>query len=59
MASARADRCPSGREAGDVTAFVAGEHGSDGAAEEAAALATLKAWLSEVPQGSVGLLSIG
>ena len=50
-------------EGGDVTAFVASEHGPDGAAEEAeavqAALTTLKAWLAQVSPGSVGLLSIG
>jgi hypothetical protein len=50
-------------EAGDVTAFVISEHGADGGAEEAvavqAALTTLKAWLAEVPPGSVGLLSVG
>ena len=49
--------------AGDVTAFVASEHGVDGAAEEAeavqAALTILKTWLAEVSIGSVGLLSIG
>jgi hypothetical protein len=55
--------------AGDVTAFIASEHGPDdpddpdGTAEEAvavqAALATLKAWLAEVSPGSVGLLSVG
>ena len=54
-----ATRC----DAADVTAFVASEHGGDGAAQEAAALeaalATLKAWLVEVPPGSSGLLSIG
>jgi hypothetical protein len=51
--------CP----AGDVTAFVVSEHGSDGAADGAAAvqasLITLKAWLAEVSVGSVGLLSVG
>jgi hypothetical protein len=50
-------------EAGDVTEFVAGEHGAADAAEGAvavqAALVTLKAWLAEVSPGSVGLLSIG
>jgi hypothetical protein len=50
-------------ETGDVTAFVICEHGADGAAEEAvavqAALTALKAWLAEVPPGSVGLLSVG
>ena len=50
-------------EASDVTAFVASEHGPDGAAEEAVAVAavltTLKAWLAEVSPGSVGLLSVG
>jgi len=50
-------------EAGDVTAFVASEHGAEGAVEEAvavqAALTTLKAWLAEVLPGSAGLLSIG
>jgi hypothetical protein len=50
-------------EAGDVTAFVAAEHGPDGAAVEAtamqAALSALKAWLAQVSPGSVGLLSIG
>ena len=50
-------------EASEVTAFVASEHGPDGAAEEAvavqAALTTLKAWLAEVSPGSVGLLSVG
>jgi hypothetical protein len=52
--------------AGDVTAFIASEHGpddSDGTAEKAvavqAALATLKAWLAEVSPRSVGLLSVG
>ena len=50
-------------EASDVTAFVASEHGPDGAEEEAvavqAALTTLKAWLAEISPGSVGLLSVG
>jgi hypothetical protein len=50
-------------ETGDVTAFVASEHGSDGAADEAvavqAALVALKAWLAEVAPGSIGLLSVG
>ena len=50
-------------EASDVTAFVASEHGPDGAEEEAAAvqaaLTILKAWLAEISPGSVGLLSIG
>ena len=50
-------------EDSDVTAFIASEHGSDGAAEEAvavqAALTTLKAWLAEVSPGAVGLLSVG
>ena len=50
-------------EAGDVRAFVASEHGPDGAEEEAvavqAALTTLKAWLTEISPGSVELLSIG
>ena len=50
-------------EAGDVTAFVASEHGPDGAEQEAmavqAALTTLKAWLAEISPGSVGLLSVG
>jgi hypothetical protein len=50
-------------EAEDVTAFVASEHGPDGAEEEAiavqAARTTLKAWLAEVSPGSVGLLSVG
>jgi len=50
-------------EAGGVTAFVASEHGPDGAEEEAtaaqAALITLKAWRAEVSPGSVGLLSVG
>ena len=50
-------------EAGDMTAFVASEHGPDRAEEEAmavqAALTTLKAWLAEVSPGSVGLLSVG
>jgi hypothetical protein len=47
----------------DVTEFVASEHGPAEAAEEAeavrAALTSLKGWLTEVPEGSVGLLSIG
>jgi hypothetical protein len=50
-------------EVGDVTVFVTGEHGPDGAAEEAvavqAALTTLKVWLADVSPGSVGLLSVG
>jgi hypothetical protein len=50
-------------ETGDVTAFVAREHGSDGAADEAvavqAALVALKAWLADVAPGSIGLLSVG
>jgi hypothetical protein len=50
-------------EAGDVTAFVVSEHGPEEAVQEAvavrAALTTLKAWLAEVPPGSVGLLSVG
>jgi hypothetical protein len=50
-------------EAGDVTAFVASEHGPDDAADEAtavqAALTTLKAWLAEVSSATVGLLSVG
>ena len=50
-------------EGSDLTAFVANEHGQDGAAEEAvmvkAALTTLKAWLADVSPGSVGLLSVG
>ncbi len=50
-------------DASVVTAFVASEHSSDGAEEEAvavqAALTTLKAWLAEVSPGSVGLLSVG
>jgi hypothetical protein len=50
-------------QTGDVTTFVADEHGPDGAADEAvaiqAALASLKAWLSEVAPGSIGLLFIG
>jgi len=50
-------------EAGELTAFVTSEHGADGAAEETvavqAALTTLRAWLAEVPPGSVGLLSVG
>jgi len=50
-------------DAGDVAAFISSEHGTDGAGEEAvavqAALTTLKAWLAEVPPGSVGLLSVG
>jgi len=50
-------------EASDVTAFIASEHSTDDAAEEAvavqAALTTLKAWLAEVSPGSVGLLSVG
>jgi len=50
-------------EVSDPTAFIASEHGLDGAAEEAvavqAALSTLKAWLSEVSPESTGLLSIG
>ena len=50
-------------EGSDVTAFVASEHGPDGAAEESdavqAALTILKAWLAKESIGSVGLLSIG
>jgi hypothetical protein len=50
-------------ETGDVTAFVASEHGpddaEDGAAAVQAALATLKAWLAEVAPGSIGLLHVG
>jgi hypothetical protein len=50
-------------EADDVRAFVASEHGPDGAAEEVvavqAALTTLKTWLAQVSPGSIGLLSIG
>jgi len=50
-------------EADDVTAFVASEHGPDGAEEQAmavqATLTTLKAWLAEISPGSVGLLSVG
>ena len=50
-------------ETGDLTAFVAGEHGPDDAADEAvavqAALVALKAWLAEVAPGSIGLLSVG
>jgi hypothetical protein len=47
----------------DVSAFVASEHGPDEADEEAeavmAALAALKGWLAQAPDGSVGLLSVG
>jgi hypothetical protein len=50
-------------ETGDVTAFVASEHGPDSAAEVAAAvqaaLTALKAWLTHLSPGSVGLLFIG
>jgi len=50
-------------ELSDVSAFVASEHGPEGAAEEAAAvqaaLITLKTWLAEVTPESVGLLSVG
>jgi hypothetical protein len=50
-------------ETPDVTEFVASEHDPDDADEGAkmvqAALATLKAWLSEVGPGQVGLLSVG
>jgi hypothetical protein len=50
-------------ETPDVTEFVVSEHGADDADDGArmvqAALATLKAWLSEVRSGQVGLLSIG
>lgn len=59
LAALNGVECP----AGDVTAFVANEHGPDDAMEEAAAvgaaLTTLKAWLAEVSPGSVGLLSVG
>jgi hypothetical protein len=50
-------------EPGDLTAFIAEEHGPAEAAEGAeatrAALRTLKSWLSEIPAGAAGLLSIG
>jgi len=50
-------------ETGDVTAYVASEHGPDGAEDEAAAvqaaLVSLKTWLAEVAPGSIGLLSVG
>jgi hypothetical protein len=50
-------------ETGDVTAFIVSEHGPEEAVPEAvavqAALTALKAWLAEVPPGSVGLLSVG
>jgi hypothetical protein len=50
-------------EAGDVTAFVASEHGPgdavDGAGAVQAALTTLKAWLAEVSSESIGILSVG
>jgi hypothetical protein len=48
---------------GDVTGFLASEHGPDGVAEQASAvqavLTTLKVWLAEISPGSVGLLSVG
>jgi hypothetical protein len=50
-------------ETGDVSAFVAAEHGPDDAADEAvavqAAVTILKTWLAEVSPRSIGLLSVG
>ena len=47
----------------DLVAFITSEHGSEQAAEEAAAvqaaLTTLKGWLAQVPAGTTGLLSVG
>jgi hypothetical protein len=47
----------------DVTELCASEHGPAEAAEEAeavrAALTMMKSWLAQVPEGSVGLLSVG
>jgi len=47
----------------DLLAFITSEHGSEQAAEEAAAVqaavTTFKGWLVQVPAGTTGLLSVG
>jgi len=50
-------------DSGDLTAFIAAEHGPAADPDEVtavqAALTTLKAWLAQVPPQWVGLLSVG
>jgi hypothetical protein len=51
------------RDPEGLAVFLRDEHGTDAVDEEVAAieaaLTTLRAWLAEIPLGSVGLLSVG